>query len=405
MVIPAPTGPDIDAAAVPFRHALAQRLSADGLLADPAWHRAVQAVPRHRFVPGFYLQASSRTPDGMPVWEPVTATIDSDRWLQAVYTDQTLITQFDGDEPDWRHPAPRIGGVPTSSSTLPSLVIRMWVDADLHDAHDVLEIGTGTGYSTALACERLDGIGSVTSIEIDSHRLDQAATALFGNDYGPNLAVADGLCGYWPYAPYDRIVAACSVRTVPDAWLAQIRPSGKILTTLSGWLYGYARVLLTVTGDGTAEGPLLPGTISFMAARAHTPPALGNPDHWAALAGNAESLPARHHPRRFDEPTGEGFFTRFLAQLAAPGAQLACTGDHTLLIDVTTGSVAALTEHDSRWQVRQAGPVRLWESIETAWDAWERADRPGPESFRMRIDHGYQYIEHPTAPGLSFTLT
>ncbi|WP_216651536.1 hypothetical protein [Actinomadura litoris] len=69
------------------------------------------------------------------------------------------------------------------------------------------------------------------------------------------LAVANGLYGYWPHAPYDRIVAACSVRTVPEAWLAQTGPGGKILTPLAGWLYGYARVLLTTTG--TAEGPAL----------------------------------------------------------------------------------------------------------------------------------------------------
>ncbi|TDD34253.1 hypothetical protein E1287_17370 [Actinomadura sp. KC06] len=41
---------------------------------------------------------------------------------------------------------------------------------------------------------------------------------------------------------------------------------------LSGWLYGSARVLLTVSGDGTAAGPLLPGTISFMAARTQNRP-------------------------------------------------------------------------------------------------------------------------------------
>lgn len=401
MSTPARTDHDLDDAAVPLRAALAERLAGDGLLDDPGWRRAVETVPRHRFVPGFYLQAERFADNGLPVWEPVTARLDRDRWLRAVHTDQTLITQLDGDEPDWAHPAPRIGGAPTSSSTLPSLVLLMWADADLRDGHTVLEVGTGTGYSTALACERL-GSRAITSIEVDPHRLHQAATGLHACGYAPGLAIADGLYGYRPNGPYDRIVAACSVRGIPAAWLAQTRPGGKILTTLTGWLWGNARVLLTVGADGTAEGPLLPGTISFMAARADDPPAFGTPAHWDVLTREAAPRPARHEPGRLTEPTDESFFARFLAQLAVPTAQLTGTDDATHLIDVVTGSVAALVPEGGTWQVRQAGPVRLWDAVETALDAWERAGRPGPEHFRMRVGRR-QRIEH-AAPGLSFTL-
>lgn len=128
---------------------------------------------------------------------------------------------------------------------------------------------------------------------MDGRRLEQAASALYGCGYTPTLAVADGLHGYWPEARFDRIVAACSFRAVPPALLAQARPGGKILLTLSGWLYGYARVLLTVAEFGTAEGRLLPGTVSFMSARTHAAPAFGSPAHWAAgLPENART--ARH---------------------------------------------------------------------------------------------------------------
>lgn len=399
---------DIDVAAAPLRATLAGQLAEQGVLTDAAWRRAVETVPRHRFVPGFYTETDRRDEHGLAVWEPVTAAIDPRRWLDTAYTDATLITQFDGAEPDWDRPAPRAGGAPTSSSTLPSLVLRMWIDAELDDGQDVLEIGTGTGYSTALACERLADTGEVTSIEIDPYRLDQAASALYGCGYGPGLAVADGLYGYWPSAPFDRIVAACSVRDIPASWLAQTTPGGKILTTLSGWLYGYARVLLTVTDSHTAEGPLLPGTISFMAARTHNRPEPGNPAHWSSLTRDAPPRTARHSPRRLGETTDQGFFGRFLAQLAAPNAQLVTesTGDEDVLhlIDVTTGSAATLTPSGEDWSVRQIGPLRLWDAVETAWNAWDHADRPRPETFRMRINRGQQNIAHPTARGLSFTL-
>lgn len=396
----------IDAEAGPLRAALTADLAGQGLLSDPAWERAVRAVPRHRFVPGFYADSGRRDDSGLTVWEPVTASADPRRWLEAAYRDTTLITQLDGEEPDWEHPSPRAGGAPTSSSTLPSLVVRMWQDADIGDGQDILEIGTGTGYSTALACERTGGTGEVTSLEIDPRRLAQAAAGLYGTGYFPDLAAADGLYGYWPSAPFDRIVAACSVRRIPRPWLEQARPGGKILATLTGWLHGYARVLLTVAGPGAADGPLLPGTISFMAARAHERPEPGNPAHWAALTRDAPPREVRHDWTRLDETTAAGFLGRFIAQLAAPRAQLTADGgDDVHLVDVTTGSAAAFSPGPTtRRTVRQTGPRRLWDAIEAAWDAWDAAGQPGPEAFCMRVVQGQQVICHPGVQELSFRI-
>ncbi|MFI1888919.1 ATP-grasp peptide maturase system methyltransferase [Streptomyces jumonjinensis] len=387
--------PETDAARL--RERLARALAGSGV--PGGWREAVRAVPRHRFVPGFYLPTDGLDGQGLTVWEPVTAEIDYGRWLAAAYSDTTLITQFDGDEPDWKRPAVRHGGAPTSSSTLPSLVVRMWADADVREGHTVLEIGTGTGYSTALLCERI-GSATVTSVEVDGRRLEQAASALYECGYTPTLAVADGLYGYWPEAHFDRVVAACSFRAVPPALLAQTRPGGKILLTLSGWLYGYARVLLSVAGDGAAQGRLLGGTVSFMSARTHTAPAFGNPTHWAAdLPQRARA--ALHGPEWITAATEEAFHLRFLAQCAVPGAQLATVGDEVHLIDAVTGSAAALTPHDGGWKVREGGSVRLWELIENVLSAYDAANRPGPETFTLHIGDSGQHLRHPQLPELS----
>ncbi|MFD7893595.1 ATP-grasp peptide maturase system methyltransferase [Streptomyces sp. NPDC059743] len=381
------------------REALASSLAKAGSAADPAWRQAVRTVPRHRFVPGFYLPADQQDEHGLTVWEPVTAELDYGRWLAASYSDTTLITQFDGDEPDWKQPAVRHGGAPTSSSTLPSLVVRMWADADVAEGHTVLELGTGSGYSTALACERL-GSGAVTSIDVDGRRLETAAAALHGCGYTPTLAVADGLYGYWPEAPVDRIVAACSFRAVPPALTAQTRPGGKILLTLSGWLYGYARVLLTVDGDGTAEGPLLDGTVSFMSARTHAAPSFGNPAHWAtSLRVAARS--ARYGPERITASTEEAFHLRFLAQCAVPDAQMVTIGEVVHLVDVVTGSAVMLTPHNGGWEVRQGGPLSLWDRVEAVLAAYDAAGRPGPETFRLYVHENEQHVHHPRMPELS----
>ncbi|MFH8282644.1 ATP-grasp peptide maturase system methyltransferase [Streptomyces antibioticus] len=389
---------DLETDAARLRETMAKALTEGGVLADPGWRAAVERVPRHRFVPGFYLPADEPDGQGLTVWEPVTAELDHGRWLAAAYSDTTLITQFDGAEPDWKNPQVRHGGAPTSSSTLPSLVVRMWADADVKEGHTVLEIGTGTGYSTALACELL-GSADVTSIEVDPHRLQQAAGALYACGYTPTLAVADGLYGYWPEATFDRIVAACSFRAVPPVLLAQTRPGGKILLTLSGWLYGYARVLLTVGENGTAVGRLLPGTVSFMSARTHAAPAFGNPAHWAA--GLPETgRAARHSPQRITAATEEAFHLRFLAQCAAPDAQMTTVGDVVHLVDVVTGSAATLAPTGGRWEVREGGPVKLWERIERVLSAYDEAGRPSPETFTLHFCDGGQHLRHPRLPGL-----
>ncbi|WP_216651535.1 hypothetical protein [Actinomadura litoris] len=78
-----------------------------------------------------------------------------------------------------------------------------------------------------------------------------------------------------------------------------------------------------------------------------------------------------------DEATDEGFFARFLAQLAAPNTQQLTDpdGNTVHLVDVTTGSSVTLTPDSAPggtsggpsegrgWRVRQAGPLRLWEGL------------------------------------------
>ena len=211
--------------------------------------------------------------------------------------------------------------------------------------------------------------------------------------------MADGLYGYWPQATFDRIVAACSFRAIPPALLAQARPGGRILLTLSGWLYGYARVLLTVAEDGTAEGHLLGGTVSFMSARTHAAPAFGNPAHWAADPPEKPRT-TQHPPQRITAATEEAFHLRFLAQSSVPDAQMVTVGEAVHLVDVVTGSAATLTPDGDNWAVREGGPVRLWERIERVLDAYDAAGAPGPETFTLHVYDAGQHLRHPQMPSL-----
>jgi protein-L-isoaspartate O-methyltransferase len=69
-----------------------------------------------------------------------------DAWWDAVYRDAPIITQLDGGATD----AGTGEGDHTSSCSAPSTVASLLELADLDQGHRVLEIGTGTGWTTAL---------------------------------------------------------------------------------------------------------------------------------------------------------------------------------------------------------------------------------------------------------------
>ena len=107
---------DIETAAVDLRRRLARQLEKDGRLRSPEWRAAVEAVPRHRFIPRFYREGHA---PGVTTWEPVTPeTVGKDEWLRLVYTDETWMTQFDGRDIDWADPKPISNAAPRSAPRL-----------------------------------------------------------------------------------------------------------------------------------------------------------------------------------------------------------------------------------------------------------------------------------------------
>ncbi|WP_424211182.1 ATP-grasp peptide maturase system methyltransferase [Streptomyces sp. BI20] len=366
------------------RRRLADRLEAEEVLRTPAWRKAVEAVPRELFLhPGFFLAESDGT------WRPVTAAAtDPAEWVRLAYTDASLVTQLDGHVTADAVSGP-VTGIPTSSSTLPSLVVTMLEDLEVEDGHRVLEIGTGTGYSGALLCERL-GDDAVTTIEVDPAVAARADAALEASGHSTWTITGDGLLGLPRRAPYDRVIAACAVRRIPYAWVRQTAPGGIILATLGSRpsTAGLARVV--VREDGVAEGRFVRHA-AFMQARAQvTPPVSGD---FASRTAYADSeRPTAVAPTRLDEP-----MPAFLAQLAAPGAQLVratdVAGTAVLhLFDAERESFAEVRRDGDGWTVRQGGPADLWDAIERAVTEWEGVGSPPITAMRVRVTrHSHTY--------------
>ncbi|MER8187547.1 ATP-grasp peptide maturase system methyltransferase [Kitasatospora sp. NPDC094015] len=372
-----------------LRAALVDGFTGDDRIADPAWENAARAVPRELFAGSFFLPVAGSNPTA---YHPVCK--GEAGWLEQVYSNETLITQLDGRIRPDDVAGGTVTGTPTSSSTLPSLVLRMWQQLDTGAGHRVLEIGTGTGYSTALGAHRLGG-AAITSVEYDPVVGGAAAAAIKAAGCAPRLIIGDGLLGDPDGDDYDRLIATCSVRHVPPPWLHQVKPGGKILVTLSGWSYAFGLALLTVTEPGGATGRFLPGWTSFMMARPHDRP----PRQSLSL------LPGDERPTRIDPEVISTWTGGWVAQLAAPSAERMGAGGQQILSDVATGSQArTMPDPGGGWTVVQRGPLRLWDQVEDAVEAWQAAGMPHQDGFGITVSREGQQVWLGAEGGPSWNL-
>ncbi|MFD7058378.1 ATP-grasp peptide maturase system methyltransferase [Streptomyces sp. NPDC059906] len=361
----------------PERRVLADRLEKAGALRTPHWRAAVESVPRELFLhPGVFLPVDGGR------WQPVNALGTAPaEWTRIVYRNESLTTQLDGhlttdqtDEP--------VTGVPTSSSTMPTTVIGMIEELGVEEGHHVLEIGTGTGYSSALMCHRL-GEDNVTTVEVDPDIAARADLALETAGYSTWTVTGDGLLGHPTRAPYDRVIATCAVRRIPHTWIRQTKPGGIILATLGSWPYGTGLAKVTVGEGGIAEGRII-GRSSFMQARSQfTAPVSGDLSARTAYADSERGT--KLPPTMLHE-----WMPAFLTQLAAPGAQfiraVTSKGNPLLYVfDPDRESFAEFIANDTEWTVRQGGPISLWDDIEQTLVAWREAGSPDISAVRLRI--------------------
>ena len=93
----------------------------------------------------------------------------------------------------------------------------------------VLEIGTGSGYQTAILCE----LGTeVFSIERYEYLHKQAQSKLRELGYQPKLFYGDGYKGLPDYAPFDRILITAATPTFPQKLLEQLAIGGRMVAPI-----------------------------------------------------------------------------------------------------------------------------------------------------------------------------
>ncbi len=116
------------------------------------------------------------------------------------------------------------------SISKPSLVGLMTQALNLNKNSKVLEIGTGTGYQSAILAEICD---SVYTIEIMEKLGKKARRNLHNLNYtNVRTRIGDGYQGWKKYAPYDRIIVTCAPTRIPAQLIEQLAEGGIMIIPL-----------------------------------------------------------------------------------------------------------------------------------------------------------------------------
>ncbi|WP_240690695.1 methyltransferase domain-containing protein [Amycolatopsis sp. CFH S0078] len=356
---------------------LADALRDNGDLRSRQWHSAVSEVPRHLLVPLAYEQ------DRTGEWVEIDTAAD----LARAYSPETLVTALarTGDHEE-----------PISSSTKPDLMVRMLEILDVRDGQKVLEIGTGTGYNAALLAHRL-GDDRVFSVDVGEDLVDVARERLAAAGYRPLLVAADGAAGLAEHAPFDRIIATCSVPRVPWTWAEQLAPDGAILVDVKLAVSAGNLVHLHRVGD-KLEGHFTSRWAAFMAMRPGTPtiPSAQPANRATGSRTRPTDAPAA--------PWNDAPVAWFLAQLKLPGG---LSFGYELDPETMQPAAVTLSAPDGSW-ARAAltgstvteGGTPLWSSIEWAHDLWTSAGRPGWDRLGLTVEPTGEHtiwIDHPAS--------
>ena len=112
----------------------------------------------------------------------------------------------------------------------PKLEARMLQELTLKPGDRVLEVGTGSGYMTALLAAL---VGHVYSVDIRPDLSESARARLADHNVrNVSVEVGDAGRGWARHAPYDAILLTGSVPILPREFEAQLKPQGRLLAVV-----------------------------------------------------------------------------------------------------------------------------------------------------------------------------
>ena len=133
----------------------------------------------------------------------------------------------------------------------PYIVAYMTELLALDGDHRVLEIGTGSGYQTAVLATLCD---HVYSIEIVPELAERSAKILQELDYrNVSVRLGDGYLGWPEHAPYDRIIVTAAPPELPQALVDQLATQGRLVAPVGRNPDAQKIVLVTKDASGNVR--------------------------------------------------------------------------------------------------------------------------------------------------------
>lgn len=192
-------------------------------ITDPRVLRAMETVPRAEFVPRRFRQLAARDAP-LPIG-----------------CDQTI--------------------------SQPYVVALMTQALALEPGESVLEIGTGSGYQTAILCELTHVLGrpkgeTVFSLERHARLARRAEASLVKLGYAPHVTWGDGARGWPQDREFDAMMVTAAPKALPRPLWQQLADGGRMIIPIGATADEQTLWLLRKQGDTLARTPL--GAVRFV---------------------------------------------------------------------------------------------------------------------------------------------
>ncbi|MFH1126605.1 MAG: protein-L-isoaspartate(D-aspartate) O-methyltransferase [archaeon] len=133
----------------------------------------------------------------------------------------------------------------------PYMVALMTECLELRGNESVLEVGTGSGYQTAVLSRLAK---SVVTVEIRDELFKNAKKVLSRLGYkNVTLILSDGSTGYEKDAPYDRIIVTAACEEVPEELFKQLKEGGILVIPVGGMFMQTLFKIRKIKGKASEE--------------------------------------------------------------------------------------------------------------------------------------------------------
>jgi protein-L-isoaspartate(D-aspartate) O-methyltransferase len=134
---------------------------------------------------------------------------------------------------------------------------------NLNEKYKVLEIGTGSGFQTALLAQFCQHVYTVERIE---ELADKSRTRLLDLGYDNiSFRIGDGSEGWEEFAPFDRIIVTAAAGRIPDKLIQQLKLGGRMIVPV-GPVENQELILITKDDNGEIKIKSL-GNVRFVEFR------------------------------------------------------------------------------------------------------------------------------------------